>query len=119
MHKNASFCWLLVDFFDPELYKGQPEMMRSIENGKKNRLATLLWYMNDVEEGGETHFPRAGGTSRPDNFLCVGGAEHKGLRVRPKKRKATLFFSLRPDGAPDPFSLHGGCPPANTCRNDF
>eukprot|EP01052_Picozoa_sp_SAG31_P010927 SAG31_NODE_608_length_13576_cov_23.757290_7_plen_105_part_00 len=86
-------------------------MMRSIENGNKNRFATLLWYMNDVDTGGETHFPRAGGGAQPRNFLCVGGSELAGLRVRPEKRKATLFFSLRPDGAPDPFSLHGGCPP--------
>ena len=31
--------------------------------------------------------------------------------MSPKLGKATLFYSLRPDGAPDPFSLHGGCPP--------
>jgi hypothetical protein len=48
------------DYFDPELYKGQPEMLKMVEGGERNRLATLLWYMAAPEEGGETHFPRAG-----------------------------------------------------------
>lgn len=30
--------------------------------------------------------------------------------VTPSKGKAILFYSLRPDGAVDPFSLHGSCP---------
>ena len=38
--------------------------------------------------------------------------EHVNLRVA-DQGLATLFYSLRPDGAPDPFSLHGGCPPEN------
>ena len=63
------------------------------------------------EEGGETHFPRAGGLSSPGSFLCTGPGSDRGLKVSPKLGKATLFYSLRPDGAPDPFSLHGGCPP--------
>ena len=77
--------------------------------GERNRLATLLWYMQVPEQGGETHFPRAGGLPSPQNFLC--GEDAQGLKVEPELGKATLFYSLRPDGAPDPLSLHGGCPP--------
>lgn len=58
------------DYFDPELYKGQPEMIKMVEGGERNRLATLLWYMAAPKEGGETHFPRAGGLSPPANFKC-------------------------------------------------
>ena len=32
-----------------------------------------------------------------------------GIKVAPVKGRAVLFYSVRPDGAPDPFSLHGGC----------
>lgn len=75
-------------------------------------LATLLWYMQEPSGGGgETHFPRAGGDAQPYTFLCTGEGANRGLKVAPKQGKATLFYSLRPDGAPDPFSLHGGCPP--------
>ncbi len=103
------------DYFDPELYKGQPEMFNMVEGGNRNRLATLLWYMAAPEEGGETHFPRAGGLGIPPNFKCgeQSGGANTGLKVSPKQGLATLFYSLRPDGAPDPFSLHGGCPPEN------
>lgn len=98
------------DYFDPELYAGQPHMLEMVEGGKRNRLATLLWYMQEPSGGGgETHFPRAGGLPVPHSFLC--DENDSGIKVRPKQGKATLFYSLRPDGAPDPFSLHGGCPP--------
>lgn len=33
------------------------------------------------------------------------------LQVAPVVGSATLFYSLRPDGAVDAFSFHGGCPP--------
>ena len=100
------------DFFDPALYAGQPHMLEMVENGKRNRLATLLWYMQEPSGGGgETHFPRAGGLPQPQSFLCTGSSGKNGLKVSPKQGKATLFYSLRPDGVPDPFSLHGGCPP--------
>ena len=55
----------------------------------------------------------AGGLSIPPSFKCGPNQPHTGLKVKPKRGLATLFYSLRPDGAPDPFSLHGGCPPEN------
>ena len=67
-------------------------------------------YMNEVEDGGETFFPRSGGLSGPLDFLCEGDAGMQGMKVTPSKGKAVLFYSLRPDGAIDPFSLHGSCP---------
>merc|ERR1719240_1720012 len=47
------------DFFNPNDYHRQPAMLRSVEYGARNRLATVFWYLKSVEDGGETFFPRA------------------------------------------------------------
>ncbi|KAI3436521.1 hypothetical protein D9Q98_005938 [Chlorella vulgaris] len=77
------------------------------------RVATVLLYLSDCEGGGETAFP--GGSQWIDDSVrqrfepfsaCASGH----VAAKPKKGDALLFFSLKPDGVNDQYSLHTGCP---------
>lgn len=56
------------------------------------RVATLIMYLENTEEGGETVFPSAN------------------IKVKPMKGNAVLFYNCTPDGKEDPLTLHGGAP---------
>ena len=95
------------DFFDPGDY-GAGAGSYSKERGlASNRLATDFFYLNDVEVGGETAFPRAGGGEQPRDFR---NCHQPGwLNVHPKRRRVVIFYSMLPSGEFDHYSLHAGC----------
>jgi prolyl 4-hydroxylase len=59
---------------------------------KGQRLATFITYLSEVEEGGETIFPKID------------------LKVKPHKGDGLLFYNLHSDGTVDELALHGGLP---------
>jgi prolyl 4-hydroxylase len=74
-----------------------------------NRFLTVLMYLNDVEEGGETCFPNIpapGGDNGPEYSDCA----RKVLAAKPKKGNAVLFHSIKPSGELERKSLHTACP---------
>jgi prolyl 4-hydroxylase len=56
------------------------------------RILTMIVYLNDGYEGGETRFVKTG------------------LSVRGRKGDGLLFRNTLPDGRPDPMSEHAGLP---------
>ena len=80
-----------LDWFNPIHYQQSPQVLESIQHGFKNRMITVFWYMSDVEKGGHTAFPRAGGLPQPNDFTDCS----TGLRVAPKKRMVIIFYRLK------------------------
>lgn len=75
------------------------------------RLLTAFYYLNHVDEGGETLFPAADGAMAPDEALRLdeAAARRVGLAVRPSRGSALLFYNHGPDGrAIDPAAVHAG-----------
>lgn len=109
-------------------------------SGQVPRAATLLTYLTDGFDGGETVFPRVeqtvdtvGGSPAPlphlSKLVAAGGeallaaelarglerycgTHSRVLRVSPRAGDAILFFPLAPDLTVDLDAVHGGCPPA-------
>jgi prolyl 4-hydroxylase len=93
-----------LDAFDPSLYQKSKHVLALTENGMKNRLSTVFWYMSDVAKGGATNFPRFNGAVESDDHSCKTG-----LSSYPEKGKIIIFHNMLPNGERDPLSLHGGC----------
>jgi len=77
-----------VDFLDPG-FEGHAATLKN--NGQ--RVTTVLVYLNDDLEGGETEFLRL-------------GLSHRG-----RKGDALMFRNVDAQGRPDPRTLHAGRPP--------
>jgi prolyl 4-hydroxylase len=95
------------------------------------RVCTLILYLEEPEEGGETIFPMVhtnstirhkatwsteATTAMAMNMwrdgICDKAArgESDVLAIKPKRGSAVLFYTLTPDGKVDPHSIHGSCP---------
>ena len=75
------------DYFPPDDPGSQPHLKKGGQ-----RVSTLVIYLNDVPEGGETVFPRIN------------------LSVCPRKGSAVYFAYCNAAGEIDPMTLHGGAP---------
>ncbi|XP_066520242.1 transmembrane prolyl 4-hydroxylase [Hoplias malabaricus] len=87
------------------------------------RYITVLFYLNNVEEGGETTFPVADNRTYEEVSLIQNDVDlldtrkhcDKGnLRVKPTKGTAVFWYNYLSDGRgwvgeQDEYSLHGGC----------
>lgn len=76
------------DFLDPDTVPAEIE-------ARGQRAATVLVYLNDDYEGGETSFP-------------LIGLNHRG-----RTGDGLVFSNLNPAGQPEPLSRHAGRPPTN------
>ncbi len=74
-------------------YKAHFDFFNSASKAaKNNRISTLVIYLNDVEEGGETYFPKLN------------------LSISPKKGSAVYFEYFYNNEELNELTLHGGAP---------
>jgi hypothetical protein len=76
-----------VDFFDPAI----PSIWAEAERAGQRSITVLVW-LNDDFEGGETEFPLLG------------------LKFKGRTGDALAFWNVTPDGAPDRQTVHAGLP---------
>ncbi|XP_017101177.2 prolyl 4-hydroxylase subunit alpha-2 isoform X2 [Drosophila bipectinata] len=82
-HYGQHMDWFYQSSFDSGLVSS-PEM--------GNRIATVLFYLSDVAQGGGTAFP------------------HIRVQLKPKKYAAAFWYNLHASGVGDPRTQHGACP---------
>lgn len=76
--------------------EGTSSCQQDLKNwGGQKRVATVLMYLNDVDEGGETRFPSLKGNNT----------------VRPKRGRCVVFENLDCDNKPHTKSLHEAVAP--------
>lgn len=82
------------------------------------RAATVLAYLSDTEEGGETMFVRD--THFFDNLRPYTNDDEDMLVVKPKKGRVLVWFDEHPyTEKVDPTTLHGGQPVINGTKRMF
>ncbi|MDW0109790.1 2OG-Fe(II) oxygenase [Sporosarcina aquimarina] len=82
----------ILQYTPGQEYKAHHDFFSSTSNVTNNRISTLVMYLNDVEQGGETFFP------------------HLNFSVTPKKGMAVYFEYFYNDPLLNDLTLHGGAP---------
>ena len=80
------------------------------------RAATFFGWLEDLPppaSGGWTSWPSAGREKRAGHGVVECGT---GIRARPVKGAAVVFYDMTPDGAVDAASVHAGCPPVGATK---
>jgi len=96
-----------MDSFDPKEFGPQPSQ----------RIATVLVYLSDVEEGGETAFPMGSKWADPDmparlkeQGVKFSDCAEGHVAYNPKAGDAVLFYSFHTNVTMDSAAMHTGCP---------
>ncbi|WP_303969110.1 2OG-Fe(II) oxygenase [Sporosarcina ureae] len=82
----------VLHYLPGQEYKAHHDFFSATSNVTNNRISTLVMYLNDVEQGGETYFP------------------HLKLSITPKKGMAVYFEYFYNDPLINDLTLHGGAP---------
>jgi prolyl 4-hydroxylase len=106
----------LLRYRDGQKYSDHTDGLISDNGGK--RIATILMFLHEPTEGGETSFvmgkPLAKVKRRIEEtkaeFSDCGYRGGKGFAVKPKVGDAILFFSFSESGITDNDSMHASCP---------
>ena len=86
----------ILQYTPGQEYKAHHDFFSSSSKvANNNRISTLIMYLNDVEEGGETYFPKLN------------------LSVSPQKGMAVYFEYFYTDQHLNDLTLHGGAPVIN------
>lgn len=68
------------------------DSLKEYSGGMGQRTFTVLVYLNDVDDGGETEFPKVG------------------LKIKPVRGRAVIWNNLNADGSPNLYSHHRAFP---------
>ncbi|PXF48730.1 putative prolyl 4-hydroxylase 7 [Gracilariopsis chorda] len=99
------------DFLEEQQLSGAPHFRGC------QRAGTILIYLSDVEEGGETVFARDGFL---DGYFLYDENNPDHLRVKPKRGRVLVWYDMHPyTEAIDLRTLHGGSPVIQGCAQSF
>ncbi|XP_067650987.1 uncharacterized protein [Haliotis asinina] len=110
-------------YVDTEELKRKPCCHQTVVPHSQNRCVvcryiTVLMYLNDVEEGGQTAFPIADKLGQPileEHIDLSSYCQRSSVLVRPEMGKAIMWYNNIRDpetgwiGPVDRYALHGGC----------
>jgi len=90
--KENGEAFYLLRYQPGEEYKPHTDWFRDLAVGTGQRICTVILYLREPEEGGDTTFPSVG------------------LTIAPKAGNALLFWDVTPERKEDSLSLHAGTP---------